>query len=157
RILTMTVTAVQGNWSDFHTRALERVAALPGVQGAAFAWGVPLTGNDWPGQIEIEGQPPAAKGSDRLALPPRAVTSGYFDLLGLSITAGRDVRSTDARNAPNVAVVNQALADRYFAGTNAVGKKLWLSGRERPPTEIVGVASNGRTSDLTQAAQPEIY
>jgi putative ABC transport system permease protein len=38
RILTMSVTAVQGDWSDFHRRALERVSALPGVQYAAFAW-----------------------------------------------------------------------------------------------------------------------
>jgi putative ABC transport system permease protein len=41
RILTMSVTAVQGDWSDFHRRALERVSALPGVQYAAFAWGMP--------------------------------------------------------------------------------------------------------------------
>src|SRR5207244_5799475 len=51
RILTMSVTAVQGDWTDFHRRALERVAALPGVQDAAFAWGVPLTGNNWPGSF----------------------------------------------------------------------------------------------------------
>ncbi len=43
-ILTMTVTAVEGNWSDFHHRALEKVSAVPGVRSAAFAWGVPLTG-----------------------------------------------------------------------------------------------------------------
>ena len=51
-ILTMSVTAVQGDWSDFHHRALERVSALPGVQQAAFAWGVPLTGNNWLGTVE---------------------------------------------------------------------------------------------------------
>ena len=56
-ILTMTVTTVQGDSADFHRRALERVAAIPGVQSAAFAWGVPLTGNNWPGTVEIEGQP----------------------------------------------------------------------------------------------------
>ena len=58
-ILTMTVTMVQGNWADFHTRALERVSTVPGVQQAAFAWGVPLTGNNWPGSVEIEGRPVA--------------------------------------------------------------------------------------------------
>jgi hypothetical protein len=47
-ILTATVTAVKGDWLDFHRRALERVAALPGVERVAFAWGVPLTGNSWP-------------------------------------------------------------------------------------------------------------
>ena len=60
-ILTMSVTAVQGNWSDFHHQALERVSRLPGVRRVAFAWGVPLTGNDWPGSVEIEGQPAPAE------------------------------------------------------------------------------------------------
>ena len=69
RILTMSVTAVQGKWADFHHRALERVSALPGVQYAAFAWGVPLTGNNWPATLDIEGQPAASKESDRIALP----------------------------------------------------------------------------------------
>jgi putative ABC transport system permease protein len=156
-ILTMSVTAVQGNWSDFHHRALERVAALPGVRSVAFAWGVPLTGNNWPDAVEIEGQPPAAKDSDRIQIPLRAVTTGYFDLMGLAIRDGRDVRSSDTQDAPRVAIVNQTLADRYFGKQNPVGKKLWLNGRQRPSTEIIGMVSNGRTDDLTQPAEPEIY
>ncbi len=157
RILTMSVTAVQGNWGDFHRRALERVSALPGVQYAAFAWGVPLTGNNWPATLEIEGQPPAAKESDRIAMPLRSVTPDYFKLLGLAMLQGREFRSTDDGKAPSVAIVNQALADRYFPHGDAVGRKLWFDGRQKPATEIVGVVSNGRTDDLTQAAAPEIY
>jgi putative ABC transport system permease protein len=142
RVLTMTVTAVQGNWSDFHQRALERVSRVPGVQQAAFVWGTPLTGNDWPAMVEIEGHP-VAKPSDRFALPLRAVTSGYFALLGLPIVAGRDVRDTDKDGAPAVAIVNQAFVDRYFPGTTALGKKIRVSGAEHP-TEIIGVAADGR-------------
>ncbi|MGH9141088.1 MAG: ABC transporter permease [Vicinamibacterales bacterium] len=155
-ILTMTVTAVQGDWVDFHTRALEQVARVPGVQQAAFAWGVPLTGNNWPGMVEIEGRL-VTKPSDRLSVPLRAVTTGYFTLLGQSIADGRDFRSTDARKAPGVAVVNQRFADRYFPSTSAIGKKLWVFGRQQPPTEIIGVVTDGRVDDLTHAAEPEIY
>ncbi len=157
RILTMSVTAVQGDWTDFHRRALERVAALPGVKYAAFAWGVPLTGNNWPATVDIEGQPVASKESDRISLPLRSVTADYFKLLNLGILQGREFRSSDDRNAPNVAIVNQALADRYFPQRNPIGRKLWLGGRKEPGTEIVGVVANGRTDDLTQAASPEIY
>ena len=156
-ILTMSVTAVQGKWEDFHRRALERVSALPGVEHAAFAWGVPLTGNNWPATVDIEGQPAASKESDRISLPLRSVTEDYFKLLGLPILDGRDFRSTDIRTAPAVAVVNQALADRYFPHATAIGKKLWLGGRQQPSTEIVGVVANGRTDDLTRSADPEIY
>jgi len=157
QILTMTVTAVQGDWNNFHTLALERVSSLSGVQGAAFAWGVPLTGNNWPGRVEIEGQPPIARPSDAVALPVRSVTPGYFDLLRIAITEGRDFRATDANKAPRVAIVNRALADRYFPGTSALGKKLWQGSRQQPPMEIVGVVANSRTDDLTRTPEPELY
>jgi len=156
RVLTMTVTVVQGNWSDFHHRALERVSRVPGVQQAVFVWGTPLTGNDWPAMVEIEGHP-VTKPSDRFALPLRAVTPGYFALLGLPIADGRDFRSTDDDHGSAVAVVNQAFASRYFADTRAVGKKLWLNGRGEHATDIVGIAGDGRTGDLTQPPSPEIY
>ena len=157
RILTMSVTAVQGDWVAFHRRALDRVAAIPGVQYVAFAWGVPLTGNNWPWTVEIEGQPAPSKASDRISLPVRSVTQDYFKLLRLPILDGRDFRSTDSSNAPPVTVINQALANRYFRGANPIGKKIWMAGRQRPPTEIVGMVANGRTDDLTQTAEPEIY
>jgi putative ABC transport system permease protein len=157
RILTMSVTAVEGDWSDFHVRALERVSALPGVQAAAFAWGVPLTGNNWPGNLEIEGQPEANNESDKIAMPMRAVTPGYFKLLDQTISDGRDFRSSDKGKTLDVAVVNQAFVDRYFPKANPVGKRLWLDGRPKPAMQIVGVVTNGRTDDLTQAAEPEVY
>ncbi len=155
--LTMTVTTVRGDSADFHRRALEQVAKIPGVQNAAFAWGTPLTGNSWPGTVEIEGQPAAMKASDRISVPLRSVTPGYFHLLGLAISDGRDFRSTDDRRAPRVAVINQALAERYFPQGTTIGKKLWFAARDKPSTEIIGVVTNGRTGDLTQAPEPEIY
>jgi putative ABC transport system permease protein len=77
--------------------------------------------------------------------------------LGLAIHDGRDFRTSDAQKPPSVAIVNQALADRYFPKQNAIGRKLWLNGRQKPATEIIAVVSNGRTDDLTEPAEPEIY
>jgi putative ABC transport system permease protein len=159
RILTMSVTQVENrqNWDTFHRQALERVAAIPGVQHAAFAWGVPLTGNNWPATLEIEGQPPAVQESDKTALPLRAVTPDYFNLVGMSLMSGRQFRSTDDRKAAKVAIVNQAFADRFFHNNDAIGKKIWRDGRDKPGIEIIGEIANGRTDDLTQQATPEIY
>ena len=98
----MTVTAVQGSAADFHHRALERVSRVPGVEGAAFVWGTPLSGNDWPATVAIEGQP-VTKPSDRVGVPLRSVTPGYFALLGIPVVEGRDFRDTDANKAPAVA------------------------------------------------------
>ena len=159
RILTMSVTEVRSfsEWANFHRHALERVSAIPGVQYAAFAWGVPLTGNNWPATLELEGQPPATKESDKTALPLRAVTEDYFKLMGVAMLEGREFRSSDEGKTANVAIVNQAFADRYFPHANTIGRKIWLNGRDKPATEIVGKVSNGRTDDLTQEASPEIY
>lgn len=159
RILTMSVTEVQSRetWGSFHRTALERVAAIPGVQYAAFAWGVPLTGNNWPATLEIEGQPPVVKESDKTALPLRAVTPGYFKLMEEGLLEGREFRSTDDDKAAKVAIVNQAFVARYFPRENPVGRKLWLNGRDKEGTEIVGEISNSRTDDLTHEASPEIY
>jgi putative ABC transport system permease protein len=158
-ILTMSVTEVRSNaeWTNFHRHALQRVSAIPGVQYAAFAWGVPLTGNNWPATLEIEGQPPATKESEKTALPMRAVTEDYFKLMGVGMLLGREFRSTDEGKDATVAIVNQAFADRYFPHADAIGRKIWMQGRDKPAMEIVGQVSNGRTDDLTQAASPEIY
>jgi putative ABC transport system permease protein len=158
-ILTMSVTEVRSwsEWTSFHRHALERVSAIPGVQYAAFAWGVPLTGNNWPATLEIEGQPPATKESEKTALPMRAVTEDYFKLMGVGMLLGREFRSTDEGKEATVAIVNQAFADRYFPHADAIGRKIWMQGRDKPAMEIVGEVSNGRTDDLTQKASPEIY
>ena len=159
RILTMNVTDVQSwnTWGSFHRQALERVAALPGVQNAAFAWGVPLTGNNWPAIMDIEGQPPALKESDKPGLPLRAVTPDYFNLMGMALLDGRQFRSNDDDKAAKVAIVNEAFAKRFFPKSNAVGRKIWFGDRDKPGIEIVGEIANGRTDDLTQKASPEVY
>jgi putative ABC transport system permease protein len=160
KILTMSVTEVQNqptSWGNFHHQALERVAAIPGVQYAAFAWGVPLTGNNWPATMQIEGQPPAIKESDKTALPMRAATPDYFKLMGMALMDGREFRSTDDDKAPKVAIVNQAFVDRFFPHGSAMGKHVWFGERDKPGIAIVGEIANGRTDDLTHQAQPEIY
>ncbi|KAA6458008.1 ABC transporter permease [Acidobacteria bacterium AB60] len=159
RILTMSVTEVQSRdqWMPFHRQALERVAAIPGVQYAAFAWGVPLTGNNWPVAIDIEGQPPPSRESDKIALPLRAATPDYFKLMGMELIDGREFRETDDGKAPDVAIVNEAFTRRFFPNRNAVGRKLWFGSRDKPGIQIVGEIANGRTDDLTQEPIPEVY
>jgi hypothetical protein len=85
-----------------------------------------VTGNSWPGQLEIEGNTPPGDGSGLVSLPLRAVTAGYFSLLGQAIEEGRDFLSTDRFPPPDpaapstppdprtftrVAVVNRAFVD----------------------------------------------
>lgn len=156
-VLTMSVTAADGSWVDFHRTALERIGAIPGVERVAFGWGVPLTGNSWPFEIEVEGLPFAADMGNRVSLPVRSVTPDYFDLLGVGLVAGRGFRPNDDNQAPGVAIVNQAFIDRFFADEIAVDKKLWFNGRNQPPVSIVGVVANMRADELSRMAEPQVY
>jgi putative ABC transport system permease protein len=88
------------------------------------------------------------------------VTEDYFKLMGVPILEGREFRSTDDRKGndpPAVAIVNQAFVERYFPHASPIGRKIWMNGRDKLATEIIGKIANGRTDDLTQKASPEIY
>ncbi len=97
-ILAMTVTHVGAREQSraFHDQALERVAAIPGIRHVAFAWGVPLTGNSWPAEIEVAGRAAASSALvDRISLPLRAVTEDYFAVMSMRLVDGRLFLPTD--------------------------------------------------------------
>jgi putative ABC transport system permease protein len=156
-ILTLSVTSVGTNWRDFHMRAIEQVASLPGVKAAAFAWGVPLTGNKWFSTFEIDGEESADPSKNRLQLPTRSVSPDYFSALGLKLVDGRAFRANDDNKAPMVVIINQAAANRYFPSKSPIGRKLRFSGNPTNLLEIVGVLANARTDALTDATEPELY
>jgi putative ABC transport system permease protein len=171
-ILTMNVTLPDWDGQkmyDFHVRSLERLASLPGVKRAAFGWGLPLTGDKWINVLSIDGQPGTDKLAETLPVAMRSVTPEYFDALGISIVAGRGFRASDnlenwkSRSEPGpgetpwVCMINQAMAERYFPNSNAVGRTVRVAPWRKRPCEIVGVVANTRTESLTQAAEPEIY
>jgi predicted permease len=158
RVLAVTVTNVTpGTSTQFHTSVLERVAALPGVVKTAFVWGLPLTGNKWPGTMELVGQAGADTVSGQLNVPLRSITPDYFDLMGMGIIDGRGFRSTDNADAPRVAVVNQSFARKYFPGSGALGRQMRFPGDVKRPIEIVGIAADTRTEALSAQAEPEVY
>jgi putative ABC transport system permease protein len=155
-ILAVTVTTVTPNtWKEFHTQVLERVAALPGVRHAAFVWGLPLTGNKWPGTLEI-GDPSPDGTPNRVRLPLRSVTPDYFPLMGMQLTEGRGFTTSDHSEAARVAIVNATFAKRYFPG-GAVGRQVRFPGNPPQPMTIVGVMADTRTEALTDVAEPEVY
>ncbi len=154
-ILAATVTTVTPNsFVAFHTQVLERVSALPGVSHAAFAWGVPLTGNKWPGNMEITGRPDLRQ----ISFPLRSITPDYFGVMGIPLVTGRGFSADDKQDARPVMIVNQTLATKYFRDTGALGQHLMFAGDpKRIEIEIVGIVADTRTEALSQQADPEIY
>ena len=131
--------------------------AFPACDSAAFAWGVPLTGNSWPVTLEIVG----IAGTDRLAdainVPLRAATPDYFEAMGIGLADGRAFRESDDRGAPPIAIVNQAFATRHFGNGVVLGRAIRFAGSNDPPMEIVGVVTDARTDALSAQATPEVY
>lgn len=161
RVLTMSVAAMQGDgWQQFHTVALERVAALPGVRTAAFAWGLPLTGNNWPATLAVvgDGDGDGTRPADQINVPLRAVTPDYFAAMGIGLSEGRAFTDADNREAPLVAIVNRTFVDRYFAKRQMLGRSLTFVGGDAPPSfAVVGVVADTRTEALNEAPEPEVY
>jgi putative ABC transport system permease protein len=162
-VLTMSVTMPDNNKStDFHIRALEQVAKVPGVNHVAFGWGLPLTGNHWGIRAKIEGLADSDKLKDAIELPLRSVTPDYFDALGIKIVAGRGFQMTDggpgaSRDAPRVLIVNEALAKKFFGDAPAVGRKMVFPGAIDKPIEIIGVLADVQNTSLAAKAEPEAY
>jgi predicted permease len=151
---------------EFFRRLKERVATEPGVEAAALARSVQLSGLQFGSQVRIEGHEPAA-GEPPLNVFSNAVDEDYMRALRVSVLAGRGIAATDDAKAPRVVVINETMANRYFGGAaSAVGKHFTVIGRPapgdagpRPDTsvEIVGVARDGRYYTLGEEPQGYMY
>ena len=91
----------------------------------------------------------------RLATEYRIVTPGYLESMGIGLRRGRTISSADRRDAERVVVINEALAQKYFAGVDPVGKL--VSGDTDVPSRIVGVVANAVEKRLIDPAEPVRY
>jgi predicted permease len=125
----------------FHQRLLERVARLPGVEGAALAVSLPLRDYNAPLGFVPEGRDEPKPGQEPYAYH-NIVSADYFSLLGIPLRDGRAFSPAEVpENAPHQVIINESIAARYWPGESAVGKRLFLlDGDRRIPTEIIGVA-----------------
>ena len=140
---------------DFYRRLAERTRALPGVREVVFAARLPAPGLDrGRSPVGIEGYQPSP-GED-MALETNTIGPGYLTAMNIPITNGRDFDERDREDAPCVAVVNEALARRYFAGGRALGKHLIKHAGQRPDQlcEIVGVVRDDKFQSLRTEPLP---
>ena len=164
-LLTMRLSLPRSKYSDFNHQTrffqelIERIQSQPGVQSAAAINALPLSGSTADRSFKIEGRTPSPgeAGPDEEL---RFISSGYFATMGMPLFRGRDFTERDNSGAPRVAIVNQALADRYWSGDDALGKRIAYSGLgEGKPNwcEIVGVVGNVKHIGPDIPAKPEVY
>lgn len=141
--------------NNFYDQLIERVRNLPGVKSVGGIDPLPLSNNNVTTTFLVEGAPVVAV-ADRQDVGRRVVTPGYFQTMSIPVLKGRSFTEQDRENTPNVIVVNEALASRYWLNQDAVGKRL---GFEEEPKwrQIVGVVGNVKHRALETEAMPEVY
>jgi putative ABC transport system permease protein len=147
----------------FHQEVLRRVRGIAGVEAAAVAdqTALPMTDQRFQLRFSIEGQ---AADSERAPIAElSSVTPGYFEVLKTPLLRGRDFTEADDSKGQPVAVVNEALARKYWAAGDAVGQHIHLGtgrrsdGTPLPWMTIIGVAGDIKSDGLDAATAPRIY
>jgi putative ABC transport system permease protein len=161
-VLTMQLSLPPSQYKEdqqvaaFYRQLDERVRGLPGVQQSGVISRLPLAGDRATTTIAIEGRPAAA--GEELEAHYRVVTPGFFSLLGMQLTKGRDFAEQDSATAPGVAVINESMARAFWPGQDPVGKRLKLGPDANAEwTQVVGVVRDARNFGLDADVRQEIY
>jgi putative ABC transport system permease protein len=149
----------------FLSEVLRRSRTLPGVEEVAIGdtAAVPLDETLRDLKVIAEGQflfriEGSTFQSDEANVAERSsVTPGYFHLLGIPLLRGRLFSDADHDKAPQVAVINQAFAEKYWPNQESLGKRFKRNRADSPWITVVGIIANARTESLAQAGVPKIY
>lgn len=134
---------------------VRRVSALPGVKSAAITGQLPVTFNgntDW---IRFVGRPYSGEHNE---VNERDVGADYFTTLQARLERGRYFTDADDESKPNVAIINEALARKYFPGQDPIGQK--IGDTQLTPKsikEIVGVVDDVHEAALDSDTWPTEY
>jgi len=140
----------------FFDELLDRLRALPGVEAAALAQREPLSLNVSSSSIYVPGHQ-ATPDDPAYSIDATEVSPGYFEALGIPIVAGRDFTDADTPDSPGVVVISQAMADRFWPGESAIGRRLQLRGPDGPPYEIVGVSADYKVRTIGETPRPYVH
>ena len=144
--------------NTFYDQLFERVRNLPGVISVAGISPLPLSNSNVSLEVLIEGAPIVPL-VDRPNVGVRIVTPGYFQTMSIPILKGRSFNEQDRSNTPNVIVVNEALARRYWPNQDVIGKRLSVDEEDGKQVwrEVVGVVGNVKHKALEIDPMPEAY
>jgi len=138
--------------------ALDALRRIPGVVSVAATTDGELSGDSNTTNFSIQGYKPGEDESMNFEQP--RVTPGYFATLHQPVLAGREFTPADAQGQPKVAVVNLALAKRFYGSPqNAIGRQIaeGAGSDVKYDTTIVGVVGNIKHTDLRTELGPAVY
>ncbi|MGH9755374.1 MAG: ABC transporter permease [Blastocatellia bacterium] len=145
--------------SEIYSTLIERVSMLPGVKSATMSNLSPFSSGrfsagSFPSRLLVNGKPSLDQDDENPALLAQ-VYPRYFDTLGISLLAGRDIQLTDcSRDAPKVAVISKTLARRLYQNADPIGSRLGQRGRDY---EVIGVVEDVKYGTLREENASVIY
>ena len=141
----------------FTQAVVERMRNLPGVEVAGATNFLPLSGFWGTLTVAAEGMP-SPKPGEEIEADDRVATPDYFRAMGIRVIRGRTFTEFDTADAPNVAIVNQSLANRFWPDSDAVGRRINVGSSTEPQwLEVVGVAGDIKAFGQEEATHLDLY
>jgi predicted permease len=168
-VLTMQIATTGDQYTEafrsaaFFQQLIDRLKTIPGTDAVGVTNVLPLSGTEFDNSFKIEGGP-RPPGEVRQA-EYRAISADYFRAMGIALKTGRVFTERDTKDAPGVAIINEALARRYFPNEDPLGKRLYIDtqvelatyGGKVIPREIVGVVAEVKNNMTQRRSKPEMY
>ena len=141
----------------FEKRLEERLLQVPGVTAVGVTSNLHLnTLNTQNMEINVDGMEPP-EGRDSHLVDRATVSPGFFEAAGVRLLRGRNFDASDLPDAPPVAIINEALAEKFFPGQESLGRILRRPDEGDEDLLIVGVAATAKIRSLGEAPRPFVY
>jgi putative ABC transport system permease protein len=144
---------------QFFDRLLDEIGALPGVRSTGSVVGLPLTKLSFNISFNVQGRPEALPGHEP-TLQVRVASPDYFAAMGLPLKRGRLFSKSDVFTAPQVALLTESAAQKYFPSEDPIGRHIdlgWRMDGRRNGGTVIGIVGDVKEVGLDEASQPEIY
>ena len=146
-------------YDQLYQRLLSRLGQVPGVTRVAAVNDLPLGSRQFAVEASFDGYE-SGPGEPKPLVDWRPASPGYFSTLGIPLLSGRDFESFDDAESQPVAIVDRRLAERFWPGQEAVGRRLKLVGRPGNVAQwrtVVGVVGDVKAQGLEAAAREHVY
>jgi predicted permease len=140
----------------FYASLIDRAEEIPGVESAALASFVPMSGLPVGLTPFVPEGFQLPDGAETNRIATSYVDAGFFGVMDVPVVQGRAFDTSDTTETPRVAIVNQLAADIYWPGQNAVGQR-FRAADDDDWVEVVGIVPNGRYFAISETPTPFLY
>lgn len=144
---------------EFFRQAQEKLQTLPGVQGTALVLSLPLSGDDINQSFVVEGRAQESA-QEQLRDGYQVVSPGYFSTMEIPLLRGRNFTEGDVKGAPEVAIISEGMAKRYWPDRDPIGQRVTFDEPDDPEAvwiTIVGIVGDVRFGGLAEEGRAELY